>query len=306
MSPLLNSNSAADIADDSFTLIFCVLVYLILVAGTIASANSADNTDGNAHSSESNHQPTEDRDTDVKENTHVDSIASDDEQNATDGENKRSMSNYQWRIVRLTSLIAAVTAIYAGFAILQWNAMLASNQTNQESLLAVQRAFVFLPEFTVNPAIDIATKKPGLLFMGRWENSGNTPATKVRNYINSDWRTELLPKGFNYPDNPPLQVFPIAASAAPMLIGPRASFNTSPMFIFKEQLDEVNAGKTHVHFWGWASYIDAFNCPHHTEFCQEVGSVQGNVVFMFACPEHNCADQDCEDYRASGNPQCMP
>ena len=174
-----------------------------------------------------------------------------------------------------------------------------SNEINRAGLIGVQRSFVYLSNFTVifpNPRSQRGEKEP--LFQAEWRNAGNTPATSVTQYVNWDSRKGLLPRGFTYPDKP--LEGNIAAAPTKFYIAPHDAIRGSILRVPRAQLETLGSG-TFVHLWGWVKYTDVFSCFHKSEFCMRVigFNQQTNQVLMTACPEHNCADTDCPDYKPS-------
>ena len=184
--------------------------------------------------------------------------------------------------------------------------MVKSNEINRAALYVVQRAFVYMPElYSVN---FMQNGKPnGIVVFTQWENTGNTAALHVVQYQNSDWRRESLPADFNFPDKPCQSSFhvQISCDSEATFIAPHSKIKAGPMIIPREQLEGVNKGQNHVYFWGWASYLDSFQCSHKSEFCEEIASFDGSTITFANCPEHNCTDQDCKDYRPTEDPICQ-
>jgi hypothetical protein len=199
-----------------------------------------------------------------------------------------------------TVIMAFTTIFYTVFAGLQWTSINQQTTISRKNLIVTQRAFVYLDTLAV-----IFSPQGDPIFQARWQNSGTTPATSVRQYVNSDWRSGHLPKGFAFADKP---TDPSMDSApVDFYVAPHGTVMGSLLKVPRTQLESIGKGQS-VNFWGWATYQDAFGCRHETKFCLRVMGFDSahNEVLMTPCPEHNCADEDCKDYTSTPLPVCKP
>jgi hypothetical protein len=178
----------------------------------------------------------------------------------------------------------------------------------EASLVAGERAFIF--------AVGIAPlweKSPdGKVYCWRfrpsWNNSGDTPTREL------SFNTECvlldktdLPKDFNFDQDtqPP----------GKGLIPPKSTLSGSqapkvPLSaITPQDLADMQGGRKHLFFWGWARYRDIFpNTPQHiTRFCWMITVVgdpfnydpnsdkpEHRLVFSYVLYSlGNCADEEC-------------
>jgi hypothetical protein len=169
----------------------------------------------------------------------------------------------------------------------------------KKSITAVQRAFVTFSRLKVSFG-----DPENIVFQGVWQNSGNTPASSVTQYVSSDWRQKLLPRGFLYRDKPTDKALLILPSD--FYIAPHDQADGTLLKVPREVLEQVGSGKEFVHFWGWVNYKDTFGCSHRTEFCIRIigYSPEQEKVLSTVCPEHVCADKDCKDYTPTDSPMC--
>jgi hypothetical protein len=142
-----------------------------------------------------------------------------------------------------------------------------------------------------------------------WVNSGSTPAKSIA--IQGDvqaWRTDL-PAGFAFSEN---------KTNSPAVIGPKASYGINVMVSKTDLLDAWHAN-AHIFYWGSVLYKDSFqgDPDRLSEFCAEMTHVtlststpqpapvqpalltDPDILATFqwqACREHNCYDEDCQDY----------
>lgn len=202
----------------------------------------------------------------------------------------------------ITALATIVNVVVAG---LQWNAIVRTNKISRTSAVIAQRAFVFRSTFDVFRAINSRDGKAARVFVPQWKNSGSTSANEVAMYANRVIKNSPLPQDFDYPDNPPSKLFPNESDGKTVtLIGPDATSGGSSMAFLEEELDRVNKGKTHAYLYGWVEYADAFGCNHKTEFCTEILNYQGDQVFWNDCPQHNCVDSKCADFKPINSTFC--
>jgi len=182
-----------------------------------------------------------------------------------------------------------------------------SNVTNKETLVDVQRAFVFLNGFQAMKIQDVNRKVFGWSFAPVWENSGTTPTRNLRIHVSSQWRPDALPDNFGFPD---LWSDPQAPHVEiPILLGPKATIAGTSITFAPDLIMKVNTRQEHIYFWGWATYRDVFSkTPMHvTKFCQELTGFGDNPFAPIAvgpipitlsnCNHNNCADEECKQNR---------
>jgi hypothetical protein len=192
----------------------------------------------------------------------------------------------------------------------QLDQMIKSNRISRESVESVQRALVY---FSGQPAYIkrvVGNKVGTLTIVIPWENSGVTPAMNGKSMVN--WRIfhgpNGIPDNFTYPDEG--QVKPRQFD-----IPPKSSGNgTMDVPIWAISSAKNGVGRLYVH--GWIVYDDIFkgrprkrNTPRHlSEFCSEITNIKSipdditdpnvNITWELSlCPEHNCSDERCADYK---------
>lgn len=189
------------------------------------------------------------------------------------------------------------TGILAVFTVLLYKVNDRANQTS----IATQRAFVSSggPAF----AKDIqGGKLKGIKVYYVWSNSGTTPAKGAISEWNMSLGDTLPQKGLNFDDLPQNQ-------RVPLVLGPKAVFQLTPVYLTVQDLEQISEGKEHVFFWGWATYRDIFSdTPTRlSEFCTDITSLTWTIpdhtspkvdvnTISPPCPIHNCYDEDCTDY----------
>lgn len=217
------------------------------------------------------------------------------------GENEKGKSmRWLWSTFfanRAPAWTAGATIVLMVFSGLLWKVSDRANETS----VASERAFVSFsgPVFVK----DIQGNKwKGLNVYYAWSNSGTTPA---KDEI-SEWNMSLGPtvpeKGLNF-DNLSQN------ERMSLVLGPKAGFQLTPVYLSTADLEAVSEGKKHLFFWGWTTYRDIFSgTPRHlSEFCTDVTSAIWTLpdhtslaadlkTIQPPCPVHNCYDEDCEDY----------
>ncbi|GEM_PF-3468615 len=186
-----------------------------------------------------------------------------------------------WSLVLPTWLLAI-------FTFTLWQATRQMVKETMKSSQNVQRAFVFIKNIDVM----VIPHQIKTIIIPVWENSGDTPTKKMRNYVNWQYFPTDIPQHFDFPDH-------FGEESTAMIIGPHATIPASPLEIENIYIDNILAGQGHLYIWGWAEYNDVFDktIRHRTEFCNEVlisKMADNKVNFRFRLYRlHNGADGDC-------------
>jgi hypothetical protein len=143
-------------------------------------------------------------------------------------------------------------------------------------------------------------------------NSGNTPASGVRTWVNYFSPKEGcdLPVGFSFPDGKRINTIQ-------GLLAPHVAINGRGQDFSIEDLEILQTHTRHFYIYGTVRYSDIFSRPenHITQYCWEISAIQGNVrqnpgsvnVVFSVCAEHNCADNSCRPQEfADGPPEPCP
>lgn len=214
----------------------------------------------------------------------------------------------QWIMLVFTVFTFLTVFAYTTITAFQWSELVEANRINREALTSVQRAFVSLKGIEASYGKDSQGRVISLDFRGVWENSGITQTRTLRQHASYDPRVEPLPKNYDFPDlNPGNDTITFVAS--------KATIGTGVMAVPLVGAREIQEGKRHLYFWGWAAYRDVFQSSrvHLTEFCLELATLDGDIAGGAAlrltyndCPVHNCTDENCTDYdqaeaRLTGN-----
>jgi hypothetical protein len=228
------------------------------------------------------------------------------EQNAATKLEQDIRSGERW-LIGINSALLVVTVIIACIYYGQLcqmkravNQAEKANNITRDSLLYIQRAFVFVTKFDVTrlPAPPGSNQLDGSMrFAFQWENGGNTPTKDMSTHISERWFPQSLPADFAFPD------YPEGGGPFRMLVGPKADARSAPIFVSAHDILAIHAHKGHLYFWGWARYHDVFpgTEEHITRFCTEITDVigdlpKGNVNLQTAnCPRGNCYDGECKN-----------
>jgi hypothetical protein len=243
---------------------------------------------------------------------------------------KKGRSKYKkWlhpqTIVQALTLIAVV--YYACYAKRQWDTMhetlgqiqqqtteiTKANEINRTASAVAQRAYVFYPPQSV--VLDHGLAENGdtvWAIIPVVQNGGNTPAFNVLHHFNSNGPAfRPLPKGFTYPDNHGRSIVKtMSQDIGPTVIGPHTPAGAGEVAIAEPDLKKIVTEENHVFIWGWTTYEDVFGCSHKTEVCLKVvdflrkPSGEANLHAQ-ECPEHNCVDKDCNDWKPTNTPICL-
>jgi hypothetical protein len=161
--------------DASFTSDLSIIIYLIFVLGMIglALSNMSCNPREDEAAPQRSQQPS---DTDQNSSNVNKSVENQDHADSThhpaNGYDRKPMTDYEWRIVVLTSVIAFVTAVYTLVAGFQWDAMRLANQQTRIAFEVGQDPYVFVAEINAD-ALKIGERVTGTV---QFVNTGNLPA----------------------------------------------------------------------------------------------------------------------------------
>jgi hypothetical protein len=230
--------------------------------------------------------------------------------------------NVTRKLVIWTRVIAVVGVLSICAAVLQWRALLRTDETTRESFSAVQRAFITVTDVSVsrgNP-----DRYPGGIQQSKFwmigpiiENSGNTPTEHLR------WMNALSVTLSPEQDADKVAVdIEKNASADPSpwnygILGPKAKMTLdyagNPAFLSDQVisgLPELDRKNGKILWQGVIRYHDIFpDTPEHlTKFCYFVradrADAEGNgrigTPYLTQCGGHtNCADDECKQETAS-------
>ncbi|MFM0196939.1 hypothetical protein PQQ65_27930 [Paraburkholderia strydomiana] len=184
----------------------------------------------------------------------------------------------------------------------------------RQTLVTLNRAFVFIKQFVAIPAVHVDNVNDILFWRvgAIYENSGSAPTRDMRNYVNWTYFRDGVPDNFDFPDLSPSGV----ASTAKLLAGPKQTITAQMHDIPVHLIAAAKAGEGVVLIWGWVEYRDVLGgrALHRTEYCSYVvadGDPRApNCQFSFPVYErHNNADKDCEHkpgVRAHVRAQAVP
>jgi hypothetical protein len=195
---------------------------------------------------------------------------------------------------------AAFTAVLAVFSYLL---LKISDSANQLSI-ATQAASVSSigPAVVKVPNLDGKTLK-GYNIVFTWVNSGSTPTRTAELSSNVYMGTSSPGPGLDFNQLPQSRI-------VTAVIAPHSGLQTEPHLITAQDLEDVQEGRKHMFFWGWAVYRDRFSTtPRLSEYCFDVeGAVwtkkkhedfTGEVTLLNTpCPVHFCFNEECEDYNS--------
>jgi hypothetical protein len=140
-----------------------------------------------------------------------------------------------------------------------------SAETAKQSVIAVQRAFVFVTGVQPSRIVNLQDQQTvGWQFAVRWENSGSTPAINFNAHLNMSPFDGDIPAGFDFADIPP-------TDNVSGFVPPKGSIGMQvqqPIAIIQSVIEN----KRRLFLWGWAEYDDTFgNTPRHRiEYCLEI------------------------------------
>jgi hypothetical protein len=184
-----------------------------------------------------------------------------------------------------------------------------ANQINRESLTSVQRPFIEVKGIEFE-TLDFKNQGSSLWFgYVSIENTGNTPPVDLFVHVGCYTANTGIADVFSTQDEfNPHNISGVGRSIR-LVIGPKQIKRAGYCIVNPPYVERQNESSSYFRYiYGRAEYRDAFTpkTVHLTEFCfmvyvMDLSSIfevnskywQGNTV---ACPNHNCADNECEKY----------
>jgi hypothetical protein len=219
-----------------------------------------------------------------------------------------------------------MTAVFTGVLTVFTGLLYRVNDRMNETTRRTQRAFVSfggMQGVSKLAAKDDPKRWTGVQVGILWSNGGSTPTRNGLARSNAELWPYELPSDFDFRDIPQPIIKDTPADdpnhdkPQPLFIAPHGGMGIT-VSIPVEDLDEAR-NKKHIFIWGWTTYDDVFDeSPRRlSEYCIELVNVafrspDGRVPDIHAidndvkwdmksCSVHNCADEDCPDYKARTN-----
>ena len=173
-----------------------------------------------------------------------------------------------------------------------------SNNTSRDSLVDVQRAFVYASP-VITPLKGADGNPQGINIDISWQNSGSTP-TRELSLIDRHNRTPEF-EG----DPMPFEKTGIGTSAK-AFISPKGSYSSHVEVLGQYELQYILDKRTRYFLYGSASYKDVFNGTkeHVTKYCYQItpfyvsiSSPNAAPSFLYdvrQCTKYNCLDDECK------------
>lgn len=175
-----------------------------------------------------------------------------------------------------------------------------SADVSEQTLIATERAYVFVKAIRHEPIIDTVSARHFVRawnFIPVFENSGSTPTKHSIMHVSFAIENEGLPDAFQFPD---LWLEGMPKRYSRFFIGPKAEKWSAPIEIHTVDLEAVKNRGKRIFIWGWIDYNDVLKgtARHRTEFGLEL-FVKGDPAIPTASftfqefRDFNGADDDC-------------
>lgn len=184
-----------------------------------------------------------------------------------------------------------------------------SAEIAERALIAGQRAFVSISEFTQTAGMNIKTDKiTNWQLAVTWINAGDTPTRNLRHHVNMRAFDGTIPNDWEFPDQWEGQIPPPERKWIGYVINAKMPFHGGGVAFPVETMEAVIAGKKHLYAWGWAEYNDVFpnTKKHIVRFATEI-LVAGDprdkdrMSFRYSTlHRYNCSDEECNSTYPSG------
>jgi hypothetical protein len=148
------------------------------------------------------------------------------------------------------------------------------------------------------------------------QNVGATQAQSLRDRVSCAVPMHSLPDDYTFPDKSGQCGTPHVATGANFIAAKDQIFSQAVDIDQKFIMEFYHTGIAHlsdrhipsrsIYFYGWVTYRDIFkDTPTHvTEFCRRLAGFiprpqtgSADIEWEY-CDHHNCADEDCPDYKA--------
>lgn len=186
------------------------------------------------------------------------------------------------------------------------DAAIQANKITRETLTSVQRAFIsFAGVATAEKTVVENNRTAALTLALPWLNEGATPTRRAEGRVNWIALPSGLPDKFAFADQgPPVQ--PRQFYVAPKNLA-NGSEDVPIVFIAAAQKKQMR-----LFVYGWMTYHDIFvGTPTRlNEFCGEIVNIKSSTEDISEpsahitwdnpvtlCPEYNCNDEECRDYK---------
>lgn len=194
---------------------------------------------------------------------------------------------------------AIFTFVLAIFSYLLWQVSKDANNTSAATQAASLSSFG--PAMLKVPSADGKTLRGYNIFF-TWVNNGTTPTKSTTMQANVSVGPATPTKGLDFSTLPQAQILTA-------VLGPKAGIQMTPTFVSLEDFEDVQQGRKHMFFWGWAVYHDVFSdAARLSEYCFDVQGANwtkpdhtdptGDVTLSNPpCGVHFCFNEECEDYK---------
>ena len=206
-------------------------------------------------------------------------------------EEHRTEEEFQWRQNRNITVLTLIAAA-AAIGVSTWTLVETRRQADDshESLVLSESPFVYGNPPRFDPAK--VEQKDVVRVSIPLGNSGNTPTRKLRFQILCEKAGEVTPRSLNgYYDRQ------ITASLS--FFGPRAETTPIACDIPRDDWNSMHRKREGFFVYGRAEYYSVIDIhyKHVTQFCYEVEPSDDTTIggFVFSCPKHNCADEECRE-----------
>jgi hypothetical protein len=204
------------------------------------------------------------------------------------------------------AITALSTIIIAAFTGTLWSATTRQAELTKEALIADKRAFIFAKSLGGFWERDDQIGLYNWRFRPLWENTGETPTSRMTMCTECELRNTPLPNNFDFRHDP--------QHVGNGLIGPKSATyggiapQSPAAAVSPSDLHDVQHGRKFLYLWGWIRYYDVFpGTPQHvTRFAwaivvlgdpfkydpaAAVCSVSFSNIYLAS---GNCADDDCQ------------
>jgi hypothetical protein len=197
----------------------------------------------------------------------------------------------------LIAVVAQVLIYREQWYVMQWQSRIA-----EQSLIAGERAFVYV-SFDTLPNVDMRTSNViGYRITPHWYNSGKTPTRHMVNHVSYYIFNGKMPDDWEFPDLWHQGAIEKDKIPSLLTLAPNSSVRGPVFNISAEQLRDVIDGDKEMVIWGWAKYNDVFpnTRKHITRFAVRLFAAgfplrPETMSFRFNfLPVYNCSDDECD------------
>lgn len=198
-------------------------------------------------------------------------------------------------LVRWTAALVLVGILTAGVGLIQWSALLRTDNTTREAFTAVQRPFITAVGLDISQEAAIYWRLRTIL-----ENTGSTPTKNMTVVSSVSFAVPVVPDTPSDPSELKKQTDDAYPTITDHFVGPHGKLGIDAISLATKTLEGMADARADFYVSGVARYSDQFSETNErlTKFCFVVRPFKGPNGLTLnnygLCHHWNCGDGDCD------------